>query len=235
MDQPAKTAEAAAGRSPNDRRGVMLVISSPSGAGKSALSRALVEHDRQHANRIVLSVSVTTRPKRPSEVDGVHYHFLKVAEFEARRARGDLLEWAEVHGNFYATPRAPVEEALAAGRDVLFDIDVQGTLQLYQTMREDVVSVFILPPSIAELERRLKRRAEDSDAVIRRRLKTAQGEIRHWRDYDYVLVNDDLDRCFAQLMSVLEAERLKRARNLSLEAAVSVLQTDLAALLSEPA
>jgi guanylate kinase len=209
------------------RRGVMLIISSPSGAGKSALSRALLSKDTE----ITLSVSVTTRPIRPSEVNGVHYHFVDIPTFEAMRARGDLLEWAEVHGNFYATPRKPVELALAAGKDVLFDIDVQGTLQLYETMRPDVVSVFILPPSIAELQRRLKRRAEDSDEVILRRLQTAENELRHWQDYDYVLVNADLDRCFAQLSGILSAERLKRTRNPALAGNLAELQADLAAVL----
>lgn len=213
-----------------DRRGVMLVISSPSGAGKSALSRLLLQTE----SSIHLSVSVTTRPRRPSEVDGVHYHFIDVARFEEMRARGDLLEWAEVHGNFYATPRKPVEQALAEGRDVLFDIDVQGTLQLYETMRDDVVSVFILPPSIEELERRLKRRAEDADAVIRRRLHTAEGEIAHWQDYDYVLVNEDLDACFVQLSGILAAERQKRVRNAALAEKIRVLQADLSELLSRP-
>lgn len=212
---------------PLSRRGVMLIISSPSGAGKSALSRELLKKDAD----IALSISVTTRPMRPSEIDGVHYHFRDVAGFDAMRARGELLEWAEVHGNFYATPRAPVEAALAAGKDVLFDIDVQGTLQLYQTMRPDVVSVFILPPSIAELQRRLKRRAEDSDEIIHRRLHTAENELRHWRDYDYVLVNEDLNRCYSELSGILSTERLKRVRNPALEATMSVLQHDLAGVL----
>ena len=211
-----------------DRRGVMLVISSPSGAGKSALSRNLLQDDRA----IDLSISVTTRARRPSEVDGKHYHFTDVARFHEMRERGQLLEWAEVHGNFYATPRAPVEKALAEGRDVLFDIDVQGTLQLYETMRADVVSVFILPPSIPELIDRLKRRAEDSDEVIRRRLKTAETELKHWRDYDYVLINEDLDRCFKELRAILIAERLKRVRNPALDAVVPVLQADLSAELA---
>lgn len=216
------------------RRGVMLVISSPSGAGKSALSRALLDMDRKNSQQIVLSVSVTTRPKRSSEIDGVHYHFRDVPGFEVMRERGELLEWAEVHGNFYATPRKPVEQALASGKDVLFDIDVQGTLQLYQQMREDVVSVFILPPSIAELQDRLKRRAEDSDAVIRRRLHTAKHELAAWEDYDYVLVNDDLDACFQQLTGILDAERLKRVRNPALEGRMAVLQADLATVLAQP-
>lgn len=216
------------------RRGVMLVISSPSGAGKSALSRALLEQDRKNSQQIMLSVSVTTRPRRSSEIDGVHYHFRDIPGFEAMRERGELLEWAEVHGNFYATPRKPVEQALASGKDVLFDIDVQGTLQLYRSMREDVVSVFILPPSIAELQDRLKRRAEDPDDVIRRRLQTAERELAAWQDYDYVLVNDDLDACFQQLTGILDAERLKRVRNPALADRMGVLQADLAAVLRQP-
>lgn len=205
------------------RRGIMFVISSPSGAGKSALSRLLLGDDPE----IRLSISVTTRPRRPSEVHGVHYHFIDIPTFHQMRERGELLEWAEVHGNFYATPRAPVEQALSEGRDVLFDIDVQGTLQLYERMRPDVVSVFILPPSIAELQSRLKRRAEDSDEVIRRRLKTAETEIAHWQDYDFVLVNDDLERCFKDLKQVLVAERLKRHRQPHLPALTDTLLHDL--------
>lgn len=210
------------------RRGIMFVISSPSGAGKSALSRLLLQDDPN----IRLSVSVTTRPRRPSEVHGVHYHFIDVLTFHQMRERGDLLEWAEVHGNFYATPRQLVEQTLGEGRDVLFDIDVQGTLQLYERMREDVVSVFILPPSIAELQSRLKRRAEDSDDVILRRLRTAEAEIARWQDYDFVLVNDDLERCFHELKQVLVAERLKRHRQPHLPALTDALLTDLRAVLS---
>ena len=194
------------------------------------LSRLLLQSDAD----IRLSVSVTTRPRRPSEVDGVHYHFIDVPTFKQMRERGDLLEWAEVHGNFYATPRGPVELALAEGRDILFDIDVQGTLQLYQRMRTDVVSVFILPPSIAELQRRLKRRAEDEDQVILRRLKTAESEIAHWNDYDYVLINEDLDRCFGDLKQILVTERMKRHRQAQLSGSVSVLLRDLAAVLAKP-
>ncbi|OYU47865.1 MAG: guanylate kinase [Rhizobiales bacterium PAR1] len=208
----------------------MFVISSPSGAGKSVLSRLLLQADPE----IRLSVSVTTRPRRPSEVDGVHYHFIDVATFNQMKDRGDLLEWAEVHGNFYATPRGPVELALAEGRDILFDIDVQGTLQLYQRMRSDVVSVFILPPSIAELERRLKRRAEDEERVIRRRLKTAESEIAHWNDYDYVLVNEDLERCYGELKQILNTERLKRHRQPQLQSEISVLLRDLSVVLARP-
>ncbi len=210
-------------RHAGDRRGVMFVISSPSGAGKSALSRLLLQSDTE----ISLSVSVTTRPRRPSEVDGVHYHFLTVKGFQALRDRGDLLESAEVHGNFYGTPRAPVDEALGAGRDVLFDIDVQGTLQLYEKMRPDVVSVFILPPSIPELERRLRRRAEDSDAVIARRLINAEGEIARWSDYDYALVNADIEQCFGQLRQILAVERMKRHRQTRLGAEIARLMAEL--------
>ncbi len=211
------------------RRGVMLVISSPSGAGKSALSRLLMQTETM----ISMSVSVTTRTRRPSEVDGVHYHFRNLAEFNQMRERGELLEWAQVHDNFYATPRAPVEKALSEGRDVLFDIDVQGTLQLYEKMREDIASVFILPPSIAELHSRLQRRAEDDEATILRRLKSALTEIRHWRDYDYVLVNEDLDRCFAELVTILRAERSRRLRSPELESLIQVLDADLVALLGQ--
>ena len=211
----------------------MLVIASPSGAGKSTLSRLLLQ---QPENRdIAMSVSVTTRKRRPSEVDGTHYHFKTTDEFNIMRERGELLEWAQVHDNFYATPRAPVEKALAQGRDVLFDIDVQGTLQLYEKMRDDMATVFILPPSIPELHHRLQRRAEDDAATINRRLKTALTEIRHWTDYDYVLVNDDLDRCFAELQSILAAERLKRTRHAALGGLISRLDRDLDALLAAQA
>ncbi len=212
-----------------NRRGMMFVISSPSGAGKSVLSRLLLQADPS----IRLSVSVTTRQRRPSEVDGVHYRFIDVATFHAMREHGDLLEWAEVHGNFYATPRGPVELALAEGNDILFDIDVQGTLQLYQRMRPDVVSVFILPPSIEELQRRLKRRAEDEDHVIFRRLQTAETEIAHWSDYDYVLVNEDIDRCFGELKQILAAERMKRHRQAHLADEVRILLQDLTKVLAK--
>jgi guanylate kinase len=193
---------------PSPRRGLILIIASPSGAGKSTLSRLLLQADDQ----LTLSISVTTRPRRPSEVDGMHYHFMDKRRFEALRERGELLEWAEVHGNFYGTPREPVVAALEAGRDYLFDIDVQGTLQVYQEMRSDVASVFILPPSIPELVGRLHRRAEDDESTIQKRLASAAEEIAHWRDFDYVLVNDDLDRTFAGLQAILAAERLKRSR-----------------------
>lgn len=205
------------------RRGIMLVVSSPSGAGKTTLTRTLLDQEEG----VILSISVTTRPRRASEIDGVHYHFITMRRFEAMRDAGDLLEWAEVHGNFYGTPRQPVEEALAAGRDVLFDIDWQGTLQLYRSMREDVVSVFVLPPSAEELKARLERRAEDSGAVIERRLRNAAEEIPHWTEYDYVLVNRDLDKSFTRLRAILTAERLKRVHRPDLENFVAKLLADL--------
>jgi guanylate kinase len=190
------------------RRGLMLVLSSPSGAGKSTIARNLLESD----SSLELSVSVTTRPRRASEIDGVHYHFVSRREFERLRNSDALLEWAEVHGNFYGTPREPAESAMAAGRDMLFDIDWQGAVQLNEKMRADIVSVFILPPSMHELKARLKRRAEDSDANIEMRLKNARVEIEHWREYDYVVVNNDLDRAFAAVRAIATAERLRRDR-----------------------
>jgi len=210
------------------RRGIMLVLSSPSGAGKTTLSRHLLEQENiDDPGKLELSVSATTRTRRPSEIDGVHYHFLNKRQFEAMRDRGELLEWAEVHGNYYGTPREPVEKALASGRDVLFDIDWQGTRQLYENMRDDVVSVFVLPPSAQELKARLVRRAEDSDAVIAERLRNAAEEFRHWNEYDYILVNRDLDKSFARLRSILTAERLKRVKMPNLENFVAKLLADL--------
>ncbi|MCV6602543.1 MAG: guanylate kinase [Cohaesibacter sp.] len=191
-----------------DRRGLMLVLSSPSGAGKSTISRHLLDSDRN----LQLSVSATTREKRTSEIDGVHYHFTSERHFHAMRERGDLLEWAEVHSNFYGTPCDPVEEALSNGQDVLFDIDWQGTVQLRKAAKKDVVSIFILPPSMDELKNRLVRRAEDKEEVIQRRLENAKVEIAHWDEYDYVIVNDDLERAFKAVSSILEAERHKRER-----------------------
>jgi guanylate kinase len=202
-----------------NRRGLMLLISSPSGAGKSTISRSLLEQDKG----LELSVSVTTRPRRPSEIDGVHYHFVSRSDFERRREGGALLEWAEVHGNFYGTPREPAEQALAEGRDMLFDIDWQGAEQMAAAMRADIASIFILPPSMAELRSRLKRRAEDSDQVIETRLANAREEMAHWADYDYVLVNDDLDRAYAAVRSILAAERLRRERHQGLEGFVTTL------------
>jgi guanylate kinase len=191
------------------RRGLMLVLSSPSGAGKSTIARNLLESD---SSGLELSVSVTTRPRRGSEIEGVHYHFRTMREFERLRDSDALLEWAEVHGNFYATPREPAELALAEGRDMLFDIDWQGAQQLKEKMRADIVSIFILPPSMKELKARLKRRAEDQESVIETRLKNARLEIEHWKEYDFVIVNDDLDRAFAEVRAIVAAERLRRDR-----------------------
>ena len=195
-----------------DRRGLMLVLSSPSGAGKSTIARNLLENDKMFS----LSVSVTTRTRRPSEIDGVHYHFVSVKEFTRLRDSDALAEWAEVHGNFYGTPREAVEKALADGHDMLFDIDWQGAAQLREKMRGDLVEVFVLPPSMKELHARLKRRAEDSLEIIARRLKNASEEISKWRDYDYVIINDDLDVSYNAVRSIVAAERLRRDRNLSL-------------------
>ncbi|TAN00908.1 MAG: guanylate kinase [Rhizobiaceae bacterium] len=190
------------------RRGLMLVLSSPSGAGKSTIARNLLESD----GGFELSVSVTTRQRRASEIDGVHYHFVSQRDFERLRDTDALLEWAEVHGNFYGTPREPAENAMADGRDMLFDIDWQGAVQLNEKMRADIVAVFILPPSMKELAARLKRRAEDSDQTIETRLRNARIEIEHWREYDYVVVNQDLDHAFAEVRAIVTAERLRRDR-----------------------
>ena len=191
-----------------ERRGLMVVISSPSGAGKSTISRSLLEAD----HNLSLSVSVTTRKRRGSEIEGKHYHFVSQRDFEYRRDSDALLEWAEVHGNFYGTPREEVEIAMAEGRDMLFDIDWQGAQQLQDKMRGDVVSIFILPPTMAELQSRLHRRAEDTEEVIATRLANSKSEIEHWREYDYVVVNDDLTRAFSAVKSIIEAERLRRDR-----------------------
>jgi guanylate kinase len=188
-----------------DRRGMMFVLSSPSGAGKSTLSRMLLEDPR-----VELSISVTTRPQRSGEVGGQHYHFIDKARFDDMVRNGELLEWAHVFGNFYGSPRAPVEKALAVGRDVLFDVDWQGTRQIRDRAGSDVVSVFVLPPSVRELERRLHSRAQDSDAVIRGRMERASDEMSHWTEYDYVVINNDINRTFAELSTILAAERLKR-------------------------
>jgi guanylate kinase len=205
------------------RRGIMLVVSSPSGAGKTTLTRNLLEQEEN----VSLSVSVTTRARRSSEIEGVHYYFISKRRFESMRDSDELLEWAEVHGNYYGTPREPVEKALASGRDMLFDIDWQGTQQLYAKMRDDVVSVFVLPPSAAELKARLERRAEDSGEVITRRLRNAAEEIPHWNEYDYVLVNRDLDKSFVRLRAILTAERLKRVLRPNLEGFVAELLAEL--------
>ena len=204
----------AGGKRPEDkiatitRRGLMLVLSSPSGAGKTTLSRKLLDAD---AN-VELSVSITTRPQRPGEVDGRDYHFIDRERFDAMVKKDELLEWAEVFGNLYGTPRAPVEEALAAGRDVLFDIDWQGTQQLREKVRGDMASIFVLPPTIRELERRLRARALDNERVIKGRMAKAGDELSHWPEYDYVIINDDIEKAFAQVCAVLGVERLKRER-----------------------
>ena len=203
------------------RRGLMLVLSSPSGAGKTTLSRRLLESQQD----IVLSVSVTTRPRRPNERDGVDYHFVTMAQFERARAEGEFLEHATVFEHCYGTPRKPVMDALTSGSDVLFDIDWQGTQQLKERAREDLVSVFVLPPSHTELEKRLKARAQDSDQVVASRMAKAADEISHWAEYDYVIINDDLDRAHAKITAVLTAERLKRTRQIGLSAFVRTLAT----------
>jgi guanylate kinase len=192
-----------------NHRGIVLILSSPSGAGKTTLTRMLLQ-DR--SLDLSLSISVTTRPRRSSEVDGIHYRFITQRQFESLRDNGELLEWALVHGNYYGTPRAPVEEILAQGRDALFDIDYQGTRQVREKMAADTVTVFILPPSMKELRARLERRAEDSREVIERRLENARKEITRWVQYDYVLINDDIQTTFDDLLAILRAERRKRPR-----------------------
>jgi len=195
-----------------ERRGLMFVLSGPSGAGITTLSRLLIE--RMPGLR--MSVSATTRAKRPGEVDGRDYHFVDRARFEDMVKRHELLEWATVFDNRYGTPRVPVEAAVSAGQDVLFDIDWQGTQQLREKARQDVVSVFILPPSAADLEKRLHTRAQDSDEVIRARMSRASREMSHWAEYDYTVINRDVDEAFAEVHSILKAERLKRERRIGL-------------------
>ena len=205
------------------RRGMMLVLSSPSGAGKTTLSRRLLEAD----SGIALSISVTTRAPRPGERDGRDYHFIDRHTFDGMTANGELLEWAEVFGNYYGTPRDPVFAALDAGRDIMFDIDWQGTQQLREKARNDLVSVFILPPTIGELERRLHKRAQDDYETIVRRMAKASDEMSHWAEYDYVVINHDLDQAFTEVRAILAAERLKRERQPGLSDFVRGLQAKL--------
>jgi guanylate kinase len=206
-----------------ERRGLLLVLSSPSGAGKTTLARQLIEAD----GNIAMSVSVTTRAPRPGEVDGMDYRFVDEAAFKRMRDAGELLEWARVFDNFYGTPRAPVDAAIAKGRDVLFDIDWQGAQQLSEKMKHDVVRVFILPPSAAVLADRLRARAQDAEAVVKRRMAEASDEISHWPEYDYVIVNADLAASLEGLAAILSAERLKRERLNGLSAFVRELQKGL--------
>jgi len=201
LDQPAR-----------QRRGLLIVLSSPSGAGKSTIARMLLESDKD----VTMSVSATTRPQRPGETDDLDYHFVDDAGFDRLIAAGEFVEWAPVFGFRYGTPKAPVKAALRQGRDILFDIDWQGTQQLHSAMGEDLVRIFILPPSMQELERRLRERGTDSEQVIADRMQRAASEISHWAEYDYVLVNADMDKCLAKVQTIVAAERLKRARQVGL-------------------
>lgn len=194
------------------RRGLMFILSSPSGAGKTTIARKLLEHDRE----LGLSVSYTTRPPRAGEVHGKDYYFVDRAEFDRKVEAGDFIEWAEVFGNCYGTPKAEIKAGLKGGQDFLFDIDWQGTQQLYQRMESDVVRVFLLPPSIEDLESRLRGRATDSEEIIRGRMDRARSEISHWDGYDYVVVNDDIELCFQKVRGILDAERMKRQRQTGL-------------------
>jgi guanylate kinase len=194
------------------RRGLMLVLSSPSGAGKTTISRRLLELEPQ----LALSVSATTRPKRPGETAGIDYHFVDATEFNLMINRGEFLEYAKVFDNYYGTPKAQVAREIARGRDILFDIDWQGTQQLAHNAREDLVSVFVLPPSTRELERRLKSRAQDSADVVAKRMAKASDEMSHWAEYDYIIVNHDIDSSVESVRAILRAERLRRQRQIGL-------------------
>ncbi|HEX4847525.1 MAG TPA: guanylate kinase [Novosphingobium sp.] len=204
------------------RRGLMFILSSPSGAGKTTISRMLLDRDSE----IALSVSATTRPMRPGEVDGVHYHFVDQATFDRMVDEDAFYEWATVFGHSYGTPKAQIRAGLKEGQDYLFDIDWQGTQQLYQKDQQDVVRVFILPPSIDELRRRLTGRGTDSPEVIAARMERARAEISHWDGYDYVVVNDDVEDCYTQVCEILHAERMKRARQTGLIGFVRGLMKD---------
>jgi guanylate kinase len=219
-DTPGGGDPAPAGFATVQRRGLMLVLSSPSGAGKTSISRKLLERDPM----LQMSVSATTRPKRPGEVPGVDYHFVDATEFNLMINRQAFLEYAKVFGNYYGTPRAPVESAVSSGRDVLFDIDWQGTQQLAERAPEDLVSVFILPPSTRELERRLRQRAQDSAEEVTRRMAEAADELSHWPEYDYVLINESLDETVRKVEAILLAERLRRARQIGLHEFVKALR-----------
>ena len=203
-----------------NRRGLMLVLSSPSDAGKTSLSRALLDRD----DNLALSISVTTRPRRPGEVDGEDYYFIDKTEFDLMVNRRELLEHAKVFDHYYGTPRQPVMNALEVGRDVLFDIDWQGTQQLDESARDDLVSVFILPPSTTELERRLHTRAQDSEAVIANRMAKAADEMTHWDAYDYVIVNANFNESVCSAEAILRAERLRRSRQIGLSNFVTRLR-----------
>lgn len=195
------------------RRGLLIVLSSPSGAGKTTISRMLMDADPE----ITMSISATTRPKRPGEADNVDYHFVDNAQFDQMIAAGEFVEWAHVFGYRYGTPKAPVKQALRRGRDILFDIDWQGARQLVPDFKEHLVTIFLLPPSMEELEKRLRARGTDSEEVIADRMRRATDEINHWAEYEYVLVNRDTKECLAQVSSIVEAERLKQARHAELD------------------
>jgi guanylate kinase len=195
------------------RRGLMFILSSPSGAGKTTIAHRLLREEREN---LQMSVSATTRPMRPGEVDGRDYHFVDRQRFDRMVEEDAFLEWAEVFGHCYGTPRAQVREGLKQGQDFLFDIDWQGTQQLYQRAQGDVVRVFLLPPSIGELEHRLRSRGTDSEEVIAGRMARARAEISHWDAYDYVVINDDIEACFERVRMILEAERMRRLRQTGL-------------------